>query len=327
MAINETATGNDSVAITGTASAGERTVGVKGIGDSVGVQGKGKAWHGVEGISDSTIGGFGVYGANTAGGTGVVGESKGWMGVYGKSESTTGGAGVMGEGDPAPGVIGKSTKWIGVYGETAGVENGPAGVWGEHKGAGVGVKAVSKDGAGLAAYSTGNEAIHAETRSPGTAAIAAYNLNPAGTGAAIFAKKEGSQGHAGFFDGNVWVSGSLNVHGIDVVALIQQLQQRIAQLEGPVVSPQVITAQQLAPAQGGAANFVITGMGFQPSATINIYVLSNTSAGANRVVNSDGQGKFNVTFELPCTPGTVLSIKAVNLAQNQTSNTVTVTCT
>jgi hypothetical protein len=216
MAINETVTGNDSVAITGTASAGERTVGVKGIGDSVGVHGEGKGWHGVEGISDSTIGGFGVYGANTAGGAGVVGESKGWMGVYGKSESTTGGAGVMGEGDPAPGVIGKSTKWIGVYGETAGIENGPAGVWGEHKGAGTGVKAVSKDGAGLAAYSTSNEAIHAETTSPGTAAIAAYNLKPDGTGAAVFAKKEGTQGHAGFFDGNVWVSGELGV-GKDII--------------------------------------------------------------------------------------------------------------
>jgi hypothetical protein len=203
MAINETATGNDSVAITGTASAGARTVGVKGIGDSVGVQGKGKAWHGVEGISDSTIGGFGVYGANTAGGTGVVGESKGWMGVYGRSESTSGGAGVMGEGDPAHGVIGKSTKWIGVYGETAGIENGSAGVWGEHKGAGVGVKAVSKDG----------EAVHAETRSPGTAAIAAYNLNQAGTGAAIFARKEGALGHAGFFDGRVWIGGELGVGG------------------------------------------------------------------------------------------------------------------
>ncbi len=128
MAINETATGNDSVAITGTASAGERTVGVKGIGDSVGVRGEGKGWHGVEGISSSTIGGFGVFGAHTAGGTGVVGESTTWMGVFGKSNSTTGGAGVMGEGDPGPGVIGKSSKWIGVYGETAGIENGPAGV-------------------------------------------------------------------------------------------------------------------------------------------------------------------------------------------------------
>ena len=147
---------------------------------------------------------------------GVYGESTLFNGLRGVtyapghgSTSTTGGAGVMGEGDPGPGIIGKSTKWIGVYGETAGVENGPAGVWGEHKANGIGVKAVSKDGAGLAAYSTTNEAVHAETHSPGTAAIAAYNANPAGTGAAVFAKKDGSTGHAGFFDGNVHVTGTL----------------------------------------------------------------------------------------------------------------------
>lgn len=189
--------GQDAIAVVGNAT-GQNSLAVLGQGDAVGVRGEGKTWHGVAGLSQSTTGGHGVYGKNTAGGTGVVGESDGWMGVYGKSQSTTGGAGVMGEGDPAPGVIGKSTKWIGVYGETAGIENGPAGVWGEHKGAGVGVKAVSRDGFGLAAYSAGHEAIHAETRSPETAAIAAYNLNPTGRGAAIFAKKEGTQGHAGF---------------------------------------------------------------------------------------------------------------------------------
>jgi hypothetical protein len=186
---------------------------VQGISDAVGVWGESNTWHGVAGLTKSTTGGFGVYGKNTVGGTGVVGESDGWMGVYGSSKSTTGGAGVMGEGNPGPGVIGKSTKWVGVYGETAGLENGPAGVWGEHKGAGIGVKAVSKDGAGLAAYSSTNEAIHAETQSGGTAAIAAYNLNPAGTGAAIFAKKEGNEGHAGFFEGRVWISGDLGIGG------------------------------------------------------------------------------------------------------------------
>lgn len=75
MAINETATGNDSVAITGTATAGERTLGIRGQGDSTGVQGIGKAWNGVEGFSQSTIGGAGVFGANDTG-VGVWGESK-----------------------------------------------------------------------------------------------------------------------------------------------------------------------------------------------------------------------------------------------------------
>jgi hypothetical protein len=156
--------------------------------------------------------GPGVFGQSDA--TGVWGTSKTWMGVYGHSESTTGGAGVMGEAI-GPGVIGKSQTWIGVYGETAGIENGPAGVWGEHKGAGIGVKAVSKDGLGLAAYSTSNEAIHAETSS-NIAAIAAYNINAAGTGFALYGKKEGDEGFAGFFDGNVWVSKKLSI-GDDIV--------------------------------------------------------------------------------------------------------------
>ncbi len=190
-----------------------------------GVYGESTKFNGVRGVSyapghGAVVGisenhtdkaGPGVYGQSD--GTGVWGKSKTWMGVYGSSESTTGGAGVKGVGASGPGVVGTSTKWIGVYGETQGVENGPAGVWGEHKGAGTGVKAVSQDGAGLAAYSATNEAIHAETRSVGTAAIAAFNLAPEATGAAIFAHKAGPDGHAGFFDGRVWVSGDLHVGG------------------------------------------------------------------------------------------------------------------
>jgi hypothetical protein len=180
MAINEKATGNDSVAITGTTSAGERTVGIKGIGDSVGVRGEGKTWHGVEGISDSTIGGFGVFGANTKGGTGVVGVSTGWHAVGGFADSESKGAGVYGEhkgkgaavwgnnmnneggtgvvgtskgtgvrGDAVgTGVIGVSKTWMGVYGETQSTVGG-AGVWGEHKGNGTGVVGVSNSGLGV----------------------------------------------------------------------------------------------------------------------------------------------------------------------------------
>jgi hypothetical protein len=163
MAINETVTGNESVAITGTATAGERTVGIKGVGDSVGIQGRGKAWHGVEGISDSTIGGFGVYGGHTAGGTGVVGESTGWVAVGGFATSTSQGAAVYGEHkggqagvwgnnknetdqagagvvgtSRAAGVIGQSTTWMGVYGRSDSTTGG-AGVMGESFGTGAGI--------------------------------------------------------------------------------------------------------------------------------------------------------------------------------------------
>lgn len=94
------------------------------------------------------------------------------------------------------------------FDDTAGI-----GVCGEHRGGGIGVKAQSRSGMGVAAYSTGHEAVHAETQSPQTAAIAAYNLNARGTGAALFARKVGPNGHAGFFDGRVWIGGELGVGG------------------------------------------------------------------------------------------------------------------
>ena len=122
LAMTETAMRGNSVGLSGKGDVN----GVQAEGGANGVHATGKGWCGVVGISESTSGGFGVYGENIAGGTGVVGVSK---------------------------------KWIGVYGETSGLENGPAGVWGEHKGAGIGVKAISNTGVGLVAFSHGTAAI------------------------------------------------------------------------------------------------------------------------------------------------------------------------
>ena len=122
LAMTETAMRGNSVGLSGKGDVN----GVEAEGGANGVLATGKGWCGVVGISESTSGGFGVYGENIAGGTGVVGVSK---------------------------------KWIGVYGETSGLENGPAGVWGEHKGAGIGVKAISNTGVGLVAFSHGTAAI------------------------------------------------------------------------------------------------------------------------------------------------------------------------
>jgi hypothetical protein len=219
-----------------------------GADGDMGVYGESTLFNGVRGITyapghGAVVGvsenhtsqaGPGVFGESD--GTGVWGHSRTWMGVYGRTESSTGGAGVMGDGDPGPGVVGVSTTWIGVYGETAGVVNGPAGVWGEHKGVGIGVKAVSKDGIGLAAYSTTSEAIHAETHSPGTASIAAYNLAPNGTGAAVYARKEGTIGHAGFFDGHVHVTRSVTVEG-DVMCVNADCAEEFAISDPEVAHP------------------------------------------------------------------------------------------
>jgi hypothetical protein len=131
------ANGENSVAITGTATGGN-SVGVLGRGDTNGLQAdgganglfaNGRSWCGVVGLSQSTTGGFGVYGENTAGGTGVVGKSKGWHAIAGFSESTTGGFGVYGEA-VGTGVAGISKTWMGVYGETKSTTGG-AGVCGK----------------------------------------------------------------------------------------------------------------------------------------------------------------------------------------------------
>jgi hypothetical protein len=55
--------------------------------------------------------------------------------------------------------------------------------------------------------------MHAETQSTTVAAIAAYNLNVQGTGAALFAKKVGNIGFAGFFDGDVHVTRNITCDG------------------------------------------------------------------------------------------------------------------
>lgn len=313
------------IAITGQ-STGSKGIGVKGEGAAVGVRGDGKSWHGVAGLSESTTGGYGVYGKNTAGGTGVAGESDTWVGVYGKSDSSTGGAGVRGDGGPGPGVIGKSKEWIGVYGETESEDpkKEPAGVWGEHKGKGVGVKAKSKDGVGLVANSETNVAVHAETKSPANAAIAAYNLNPAGLGAAIYAKKMGNVGHAGFFEGNVFIKGSLSVQGVDVASLLQ----RIIQLEEIVStllknsggkgsgSNSKTTATLTLDVTVTQSEVKMTGQGFRPS--VECFILVDYPD-LRRIVledtaDSNGELNFNIAVSKLCIAGATLTL---NFTVNQ----------
>jgi hypothetical protein len=142
----------------------------------------------IVGINDNATpsAGPGVQGKSR--GTGVWGESETWMGVFGFSKSTTGGAGVMGQAE-GPGVIGVSKTWHGVYGETPSKVGG-AGVWGEHKGNGNGVVGNSiGTGAGVIGISKAGIGIH-------------------GKGGRL----------AGFFEGNVEVTGDIKLTGGNDVA-------------------------------------------------------------------------------------------------------------
>lgn len=144
---------------------------------------EGTAIHGVS----RGEGGRAIYDVGNA--VGVVGEGGSWHGTAGISTSTTGGAGVYGAGNPGPGIIGTSTNWIGVYGETFGSENGPAGVFGDGKEGGLGVKGVA-----AAEFMAG---------------VAGYNTAMRGPG--IY----GNGAPAGFFEGDVVVTGDIQLPNAD----------------------------------------------------------------------------------------------------------------
>jgi hypothetical protein len=110
-------------------------------------------------------------------------------------------------------ILGVADTGIGVHG-TSNTSTGTGGV----STSGIGVQGVSKTSTGVRGDSETGEGILGNTNSPTLAAIAGFNLNPLGTGAAIFGKKEGNSGHAGFFAGNVEVTGSVTVHGDVILA-------------------------------------------------------------------------------------------------------------
>jgi hypothetical protein len=78
---------------------------------------------------------------------------------------------------------------------------------------GAGVYGESTWNFGVFGVSGSSEGVHGQTNSAVTAAISAIHLNANGTGAALFAQKAGTVGHAGYFQGNVQVNGNLGITG------------------------------------------------------------------------------------------------------------------
>ena len=110
-----------------------------------------------------------VFGTNTAGGDAVFGQAAPTgRGVVGVSESHTA-------------VEGNTRNGMAIYGLAAA---GGRGVVGGSDTA-TAVEGGSKSGVGVWGASETNEGMHAETKSPVTAAIAAFSRNPTGTGAAV----------------------------------------------------------------------------------------------------------------------------------------------
>ena len=196
--------------------------------------------------------GTGVYGRDkSGGGNGVIGYSDKGRGVWGHSNQ--GGIGVLGESPKGAGVQGNSVEsdgvlgqgLVGVYGrDTVGTGNGVIGysdkgrgVWGHSDKGGIGVIGESPQETGVrGAGKTGGsfegtfEGVHAVSHHAVAAGVAGFNDS---TGAGIFGHSTG--GPAGYFDGNVTVTGDILLPGAADCAENFDMQGGVALQPGSVV--------------------------------------------------------------------------------------------
>ncbi len=136
-----------------------------------------------------------ISGKNTAAGIGVFGESDSFVGVIGQSTS---GVGVRGVSDSSSGVNGQSTSSFGVYGESQQSE-GVRGVSHSQHGGVVGVNDNAQGGQGVWGECQNGEGVRGVSHSQHGGVV---GVNTAG-------------GPAGFFEGNVTVTGDITLTGAD----------------------------------------------------------------------------------------------------------------
>jgi hypothetical protein len=174
---------------------------------------------------------YGVLGTSHNG-TGIFGISTNGSGVHGETNSTIcsavsglalnpssgnpavsgehrgNGPGVYGQCDGnGAGVVGQSTNGPGVHGKTG--SNKDSAVFAEHTGQGIGVFA-SGAGAGVVGLSTSGPGVHGKTSSDKDSAVFAEHT---GQGIGVFATS--ARGLAGFFQGDVTVTGDIRLLNAD----------------------------------------------------------------------------------------------------------------
>ena len=196
-----------------------------GIGPASGVYGvHHDSGYGVYGSSISGVGVHGssadnskpsVEGQHIGAGTGVEGTSVSGTGVSGNSK---GGTGVAGNSPNGAGVFGSSNQYIGVYGTCNNPNLGS--IWGDSQ---------INVGAGVVGNSTNGYAIWGQSTTDATkldggqpyANVGVFGLADRGNGvlgqadigAAVAGVSTNSQGFAGWFDGNVHVTGFISKGG------------------------------------------------------------------------------------------------------------------
>lgn len=297
---------------------------VKGSGVNLGVVGTAQDGWAILGESEKQVG--------------VVGRCEDGWGVSGESKTQVGVRGVC---DPGWGVTGNSKTGVGVLG----VGESGFGVRGDSKTA-AGVLGTSESGAGVrASGQTGDGVFATSERGRAVIGVAKTNTGVGGnstSGTGVFAGSEtGFALHAkggrlaALFEGNVDITGTLNVQGLSFQALvrhIQHLEQQINDLKqrlgsggtaGTVTQPFVTASVELRTPQGssGIHNILrVTGNGFQASEQVELSI-SNLSS---TVITANSLGFIAWEIGVNC-PGSWRA-QARGLSSGRTSNVAPAGC-
>jgi hypothetical protein len=167
--------------------------------NGVGVKGTSLAGTGVSGVSSS---GDGIYGTSTSG-DGVHGESASAQGSAVAGINSAGGHGVYGTSASGHGVRGINGPG------TGGTPASNSGVWGDSSGS-YGVLGTSTTSDGVHGSSTSGNGVSGEAAAPGLSAVAGIH---SGNGHGVYGRS--ATGFAGYFDGNVNVTGDVTLGGAD----------------------------------------------------------------------------------------------------------------
>lgn len=173
----------------GSSASGSGVAGISGGG--YGLYGYSTNYEGVHGETGSNY--PGVYGRNTSAGAvgpGVRGDSTTGPGVYGLGDIS---AGVWGKSANSYGVRAESVNTIGLYATTTG--NGSTAVYG-----------TSATGRGV--YGTSSSATHPGIEGNNQAGGTGVSGYASGSGSAIYGNNTTQGGYAGYFEGNLHVTGA-----------------------------------------------------------------------------------------------------------------------
>lgn len=181
--------------VSGSSTSGNGLLGYSVSG--VGVHGESQQNDAISGIAHDNQH-SGVFGTNDSGlGSGVTGScNSGGNGVSGSSAS---GNGVLGKSATGVGVWGESTTWDGVHGVSHSVNSGVAGINDNAQG-----------GTGVWGESTAFDGVHGVSHSAQHAGVAGINAQG---GYGVYGQSTG--GSAGYFEGNVVVTGDITLTGAD----------------------------------------------------------------------------------------------------------------